>query len=104
VPEGFASPQSAIDFLTPFWLFENEKLMRPDMASGLTPMQALVCATRNSARAIGLSDRGTLEPGKLADFVILGGDPLSDIENTEKVVGVWHRGKKVAGRVVEAGH
>jgi imidazolonepropionase-like amidohydrolase len=74
------------------------------VASGLTPMQALVCATRNSARAIGLSDRGTLEPGKLADFVTLGGDPLSDIENTEKIVGVWHRGKKVAGPVVEAGH
>jgi imidazolonepropionase len=36
----------------------------------LTPEEALAGVTRNAARALGLTDRGTLEPGKVADFVV----------------------------------
>ena len=47
---------------------------------GMTPSQAIVAATRNGAIAArGLNDFGTLEPGKLADLVILTADPLADI-------------------------
>ena len=63
--------------------------------SGLSPMQALVCATQNSAQAIGVNDRGTLEPGKQADFVVLDADPLTDIAHTTQIAFVVHRGNIV---------
>ncbi|MET8648656.1 metal-dependent hydrolase family protein [Nocardia aurea] len=49
---------------------------------GLTPMEAIVAATRDSAALCGVDDRlGTLESGKLADIVVVRGDPLHDIES-----------------------
>ena len=47
---------------------------------GLTPAQALICATREGAKALRMDDRiGTLEPGKLADIVVVRGDPTTDV-------------------------
>jgi imidazolonepropionase-like amidohydrolase len=47
---------------------------------GLSPMEAIVCATGNNARVLGLEDElGTLEAGKLADLLVVDGDPLEDI-------------------------
>ncbi|WP_054815884.1 metal-dependent hydrolase family protein [Nocardia arizonensis] len=49
---------------------------------GLTPMEAIVAATRDSAVLCGVDDRlGTLESGKLADLVVVRGDPLHDIDS-----------------------
>lgn len=51
--------------------------------AGLPPAAALRAATLNAARALGVDDDlGTLEPGKLADAVVLRDDPLEDIRNT----------------------
>ncbi len=51
---------------------------------GMTPMQALHCATINSATSLGLNDYiGSLEKGKLADLIVLDKNPLDDIYNTE---------------------
>jgi Tol biopolymer transport system component/imidazolonepropionase-like amidohydrolase len=49
--------------------------------AGLTPFEALQTATATPARALNL-DAGTLEPGKLADIVLVAGDPRADISNT----------------------
>ena len=46
--------------------------------AGLTPFQALRTATANAAEALGAGDQlGTIGPGKLADMVIVGGDPVA---------------------------
>jgi imidazolonepropionase-like amidohydrolase len=81
--------------------FAEHRELQLMVASGLTPLQAINCATSRAAALLGLSDRGTLTPGKLADFVVLTANPLDDITNTEKIAAVWHRGKKAAGAVTD---
>jgi imidazolonepropionase-like amidohydrolase len=50
------------------------------VACGLTPMEAIIAATRNTAEAYGnLADFGTLEKGKKADLLMVNGNPLEDI-------------------------
>ncbi|HEV8225406.1 MAG TPA: amidohydrolase family protein [Methylomirabilota bacterium] len=47
---------------------------------GYSPLEAISCATRNGAELMRMADRiGTLQPGKLADLVVVDGDPLRDI-------------------------
>lgn len=47
---------------------------------GFTPLEAITCATRSAAELMRMQDRiGTLTPGKLADLVVVDGDPLRDI-------------------------
>jgi imidazolonepropionase-like amidohydrolase len=67
--------------------------------AGLTPTQAITVATTNAAALLKLDDRGALVAGKLADLVVLDGDPTTDIAHTKKIHAVWHRGKKAAGPV-----
>ena len=62
--------------------------------SGLSPLAALQTATLNPARFLGKEkDLGTVETGKLADLVLLDANPLDNIHNTTKVVGVIFAGK-----------
>jgi imidazolonepropionase-like amidohydrolase len=63
--------------------------------AGLTPMQALVAATSNAAKAYKLNDVGSLDRGKFADFIVLNADPLADIKNTRSIDSVWMSGKKI---------
>lgn len=64
--------------------------------AGLKPMDAIVCATSHAAETIGVGkDRGTLEAGKRADFLVLNANPLDDIRNTMKLDAVYHAGKQV---------
>ena len=66
------------------------------VGAGLSPAEALVCATRNGAILMKREkDLGTLEPGKLADLVVLDGDPLADIANTKRIRLVMKGGKVV---------
>ena len=53
--------------------------------AGLTPMQAITSATSNAAALLKLDDRGVLTSGKLADLVVLDGDPTTDIANSRKI-------------------
>jgi hypothetical protein len=68
--------------------------------AGLTPMEALQAATINSARFMGATrtgqyenNFGTIEKGKIADFVLLEANPLEEIANTKKIWAVVFGGK-----------
>jgi imidazolonepropionase-like amidohydrolase len=62
--------------------------------AGIPPAAALRIATINGARALRMGDAlGTIEPGKLADLVVVSGDPLADIRVTRKVRRVMVRGQ-----------
>lgn len=63
--------------------------------AGLTPQQILLSATKNPAEYLGLKDVGTLVPGRWADFLVLDGDPLSDIKNVRKIIDVYIGGREV---------
>jgi Tol biopolymer transport system component/imidazolonepropionase-like amidohydrolase len=60
--------------------------------AGMTPYDALRTATVNSARQLGL-DAGSIEVGKLADLVLVDGNPLEDIRTTARVRGVMANGR-----------
>ncbi len=61
--------------------------------AGMSPMEVLVASTRNGARAMGRTDIGLLEPGKVADLVVLDADPLADVRNLRQVALVARGGE-----------
>lgn len=76
--------------------FSEHRELQLLVKAGLTPLEALTVATRNGARLLRIdTQRGTLEPGKRADFVLLSGDPSVDISQTESIVSVWQNGVRL---------
>ena len=63
---------------------------------GATPWQALTAATRNAAELCGVgSEVGTIEPGKRGDMIVVGGNPLDDIQNLRRLQMVFKDGRLV---------
>ncbi|UCC82157.1 MAG: amidohydrolase family protein [Gemmatimonadota bacterium] len=68
--------------------------MRLLLAAGLTPLEVIEAGTRNAAFVCGQGEAlGTLEPGKLADVIIVDGDPTTDLEAVDRVVAVIKGGE-----------
>jgi len=76
---------------------ENLRELELLVGIGLSPMEAIVSATRVAAETLGLGSRlGTIEPGKLADLIVVEGDPLKDIavlQRKEQIVVVMKDGQ-----------
>lgn len=74
---------------------------------GLTPREVLVCATKTGAEIMGRgSELGTIQPGKLADILVVDGDPTVDIavlQDRSRFIAVMQGGIVRAGRLARAG-
>lgn len=63
--------------------------------AGFTPAQAIESVTRVSAEFAHMSDSlGLIARGKVADLVLLSGDPLADMRNIRRIFAVWQGGKR----------
>lgn len=62
------------------------------VGAGLSPRDALLAATRNAARLLGVDSIGVVRDSAVADFVVLGASPLDDIQNTRSIEAVVSRG------------
>lgn len=73
---------------------------------GFTPLEVITCATKTGAEILGREDEiGTLEVGKLADVLVVGGDVLADIAilaDRKKIIAVMQGGVVKAGRLAGA--
>lgn len=70
---------------------ELEEMVR----AGMTPAQTIVAATSRAAEYLKLGDSGVLAAGKRADFVVLSGNPLTDIRQTRRIEDVYLAGHRV---------
>lgn len=65
------------------------------VAAGYTPMEAIVAGTSLAAQCLGRNDIGRLEPGRLADLVVVAGDPLEDILSMQEISHIRKAGRYV---------
>jgi imidazolonepropionase-like amidohydrolase len=65
------------------------------VAAGFTPMEMILAATRESAKALRLDQLGMVAAGKSADFIVLDANPLDNIANVRKINAVYMRGRAV---------
>jgi imidazolonepropionase-like amidohydrolase len=73
---------------------QNAKEFALMVDAGMTPADAIMAATHNAADLIGDSkDIGSIQPGRYADIVAVGGDPLNDVTELERVQFVMKGGK-----------
>ena len=74
------------------WAYQRELELLVE--SGLTPMQAIIAGTMENARYFRIDDRlGSVEAGKLADLIIVDGNPLVDISNMRRIQRVMMNGR-----------
>jgi imidazolonepropionase-like amidohydrolase len=67
------------------------------VGAGWSPLDAIEAGTRGAAAAIGLLEEiGTIEPGKIADLVVVRGDPSRNISDIRHVEHIFQRGREVA--------
>ena len=77
----------------------------------MTPIQVISAATKTNAEILGQFDElGTLEPGKLADIIVVDGNPLADIDALSRIDivvkdgGIWYAERAAGMPVTDIGH
>jgi imidazolonepropionase-like amidohydrolase len=74
---------------------DNAKEFAALVEAGMTPLETIRAATLNAADLLGVTDRGVIAPGRLADLVAVPGNPLTDVKVLENVKFVMRGGKIV---------
>ncbi len=85
-----------------FFGFAEQKELGLMVEAGMTPAQVIVAATSRPAEFLGLSDRGSLVPGKRADLLVLDANPLDDIRNTRRIAALYLAGVEVDRAAIKA--
>jgi imidazolonepropionase-like amidohydrolase len=73
------------------------------VTAGMPALDAITAATLLPARLLGLAERGSLEPGKRADFIVLDANPLDSIANSRKISAVYIAGRAIDREKLQAG-
>jgi imidazolonepropionase-like amidohydrolase len=94
---GFGTDSGATPLRIPG--FAEHRELQLMVQAGLSPLHAISIATSHAAALLGVSDRGTLASGMLADFIVTDGKPDTNIADLDRIDSVWHRGKPVAQAV-----
>ncbi|WP_329539065.1 amidohydrolase family protein [Streptomyces sp. NBC_01358] len=81
--------------LTQFPGFTAHREIEAMVDAGMPALEAIKAATLLPAQMLGLTDRGSLEPGMRADFIVLTADPLKTIANTRRIESVYIAGAAV---------
>jgi imidazolonepropionase-like amidohydrolase len=81
--------------LSQFPGFAEHRELECMVLAGMSAAEAIKSATLLPAIMLGLSDRGSLDIGKRADFIVLDANPLDDITNTRKIADVYIAGSKI---------
>jgi len=85
-----------------FFGFGEHRELGLMVTAGMTPMQAIVAATRTPAALLRLTELGTVAQGKSADFIVLDANPLDSIANTKRIANVYQRGQQVDRQAMRA--
>jgi imidazolonepropionase-like amidohydrolase len=85
-----------------FFGFGEHRELELMVTAGMTPMQAIVAATRTPAALLNLETLGIVAPGKSADFLVLDANPLDSIANTRRIASVYQRGQQVDRQAMRA--
>src|SRR5262245_21496326 len=89
-----AGSHSSVPYAARGWAYQRELELLA--ASGLSPMEALVAGTMENARFFRIADRlGSIEAGKLADLILIDGDPLKDMAALRRIKRVMLNGRWV---------
>jgi imidazolonepropionase-like amidohydrolase len=94
---GFGTDSGATPLRIPGFAEHHELELLVD--AGLTPLQAINLATAKAAALLHLDDRGVIATGKLADLIVVDGNPATQIRDTQKIVAVYHRGEQASGPI-----
>jgi imidazolonepropionase-like amidohydrolase len=78
-----------------FHAFTSHRELQWMAEAGMTPAQVLTAGTVSAAEFLKLKDKGSLEKGKSADFIVLDANPLENIANTRKITKVFLGGREL---------
>jgi imidazolonepropionase-like amidohydrolase len=85
-----------------FFGYAEQKELELMVEAGMTPGDVIIAATSRSAEFLGTTDRGSLVPGKRADFLVLDANPLDDIRNTRRIAKMYLAGAEVDRSAIRA--